>query len=65
MSIYNRNQLIFYDNKSLFYITLNKRFFSFSQFMFIIVSLDINSPILNKLSNIYKKEKEKESVDTS
>jgi hypothetical protein len=33
--------------------------------MFIIVSLDISSPILNKLLNTYKKEKEKEFIDAS
>jgi hypothetical protein len=33
--------------------------------MFIIVLLDISSPILSKLLNAYKKEKEKESIDAS
>jgi uncharacterized membrane protein len=65
MSIYSRNQLIFYDNKSLFYITLNKLFFLFSQLIFIIVLLGISSPTLSKLSNAYRNKKEKESTDTS
>jgi hypothetical protein len=33
--------------------------------MFVMVLLDIGSPILSKLSNARRKEKEKESVDVS